>query len=300
MTDPFCDAAIGARWTDAVGQTATLTYTSKSVVTLTAGTSGRAALTFVPSFALANTNGFFYIENAFSGTSVVVAGPDTSDGVLPSILTADNTAGARIVSAGCTWWDVSSATSAGGSVIATEWSDYNSYNNAVLGLFPDSSLGLGSRATVCDRRKPCSWISRPSGPDAYNFIDITGAIDHHNRTAVTIIANGSASVPLIAVEFSINFEIQVSAESVFTRMVRPNPVSQVAVQAARVAGQLESGMDPFIAGGKDAVHRAITNGASRFVGSALGYGARLAGAYFGGVPGAIAGGAGMDLIMDVD
>jgi hypothetical protein len=298
MTDPFCNEASGARWTDAVGQVATLTYQSRVLVTLGGDASGWAALTFVPEFFMLNGSGNFYIVNAITGNTITVAMPDSGDSVLAGISSAANSSGGRIVSAGMRWWDVAPSTSTGGVVIATEWTDYQSYFNAV-GTLNGGSVNMGSASEVYDRREEGAWVSRPSSPMAYTFNAPTDT-PKWARTACTISTSGAATTNILAVEMVLNVEVQVAAESAFTRLVRPNPVNRSSILAAKVAGEVESQITPFVHGGKQAVKRYIHNAAARAIGYTVRAGASALGAYFGGPRGALAGYQASGTIMDVD
>jgi hypothetical protein len=268
---------------------------------VTTNSSGYAAITFFPDYAIYHGGGDFYKINVVTTTSVATGSPDSGDGVLPTVLDTANASGARIVSAGCTWWDVAPATGAGGFVIATEWANYDSYANASGSAFTGSSASVGQQSNVTDRRKRGSWVSRPSAPNAYNFNTTdTGVTPEFMRTGVTLVCTGAASTTVLNVEMVLNFEIQVSAESAYSRMVRPNPVSSLSIKAASISGDVESKMSPFIEGGKEAVKRYVHDHAA----NAIGFVARSIGAavggYLGGPPGMAAGYSAGGYIMDVD
>lgn len=254
MTDPFCKAANGARWTDAIGQTATITYQSRVITIVESNSSGYGALSFVPDFCFRGSNGYYYVNNTVTVASAAIVSPTQGDEVLQTLLGAAHTQGGRIVSAGASWWDIVPATGSGGAVIATEFASYPS-----LKVSPGSppaldvrGTGWGSRSEVYDRRTKGSWICRPSDPMAYTFYDADSLAD--KRTCLFLAPNGPASSGLIEVEMVINFEFQVSAASILNRTLKPNPVNEVSTHAAKLAGQTESQMSSFIAGGKQAVN----------------------------------------------
>lgn len=294
MTDPFCTAANGARWTDAIGQTATITYQSRVLTIMTANSSGYAALSFVPDFAFAGSNGYFYTQNVVTTASAAIVAPDQGDQVLQTLLGGAYTQGGRIVSAGATWWDIVPATGSGGAVIASEFASYYALSGAPGSVLDVRGTGWGNRSEVTDRRAKGSWICRPSDPTAYAFHDSTSQAD--KRTCLFLAPNGPASGVLIEVEMVINFEFQVSAASILNRTLKPNPVNPISTHAAKLAGVAESQMSSFIAGGKQAVtsyiHRLGQNVARASFGAV--------GTAIGGPAGGIIAGAIGNMAMEVD
>lgn len=300
LTDPFCIHADGARWSDDVGQTATITYQSRSIITVSSDANGRAALYIDPAYALnAAAPGAVYRQLTLAGVVATAGNPVTiPDSTLANLLASDVTTGARLISAGATWWDVVPATGAGGRVIASEITNFKAYSNMSSGTFGVNNAVLSPNVQVSDRRQPNSWICRPSNPMAYNFLNSQDSDDLYQeiRTALILAVSGPASTPLIEIELVMNFEFTVTVESVYSRLATPHPTSASNRLAAKTAGKLESAMQPFIEGGKASVGRYITNLAKSAANAAM----RAAGAYVGGmIAGPVGAGAGY-AIMDVD
>jgi hypothetical protein len=288
LTDPFCIHADGARWSDQVGNVSTITYQSRILVNVQSNSSGDAAVYFDPAYAMNSVNpGAYHQALTVTAGAVTAANPTTvGDATLASLLASSVTTGARVVSAGATWWDTVAATGAGGSVIATEVPNYKAYTNTP-GTFSSTQATLSANVMVMDRRKHGSWISRPSNPAAYNFLNSQDSDDLYQevRTALILCVTGPPSLTVIKLELVVNFEFTVTLESIYGRIAKPNPSNASNLLAARVAGKVESAMQPFFEGGKTLVGRAIATVATRAARAAL----TAAGAYLGGPSGAVVG-----------
>lgn len=310
LTDPFCIEAKGARWADQIGQTVTFTYQARQIISLTTGVGDSWAAVYIdPAYALNSVApGAYYrtldVDSSEFG-GFTPANPTTGnvDDQLASFLASDVATGARVVSAGATWWDVAPRTGVGGTVVATEFSSHDSYLNYASSGMRASATNMGNCVMVHDRRKDGTWICRPSNPNAYKFVSIGDSADDNFgnlRTSLLVAASGAAETTLLNIEIVINFEFTVSSESVFARTAKPNPMSAGNLLAAKSAGMAESSMNSFIEGGKETAKRYVHSLASRVAkqlgSAAAGYVGTLMGGPVGGVGSMAAYGA----IMDVD
>lgn len=283
LTDPFCHASHGMRWTDD-GDSATITYQRREVVTVTTGaTYAWAYLQFFPG------NGGdldTYTSAAATGNAATIAANASGT------FTVTDSETVRVVSAGARWFDVAPATSAGGHVIASEC---QSYNHVAGKTVTSGDANFTNKVKVYDRRQPVTWISKPTATNAYGWYQpsATPTQDVTNRRSGLILAvTGAAGTAVLEVELVVNYEFTINADTLLARIAGASPSNPSTRFAAKVAYEMESSMDTFVARSSDAAIQHLENVALHYVKKGL---AATAGYLLGGPAGATAG-----LIMDVD
>jgi len=235
VTDPFCGMARGAKWVSGSSSN-TVGFQVRGTFKVTSGAGGVGAAAFFPC-----TNSKFYTTSALTGTSMNTAALGTGNTAFDNVLASISEA--RVVSAGLTWWDISPATSAGGTVIINEYPNFNSIEATAITV---TDLYSGTNSTAVDRRKAGSWISRPSNDTAYNYavVGTDGEGGENNRTGVIIAATGAATTSLIECEYCINYEFTITALSALTQITL-RKADKVNPHVAQVATVLDQSIPSF-------------------------------------------------------
>jgi hypothetical protein len=247
VTDPFCKRAQqGAKWHDDANQPS-ITVSCEQLVVLTASNGGEVAFGFFPT---AETPYTYEIASVVSshynfGTTVGTA-LQRMEEIYANYITS-----ARVVSAGAEWWDVGPATEVGGFVQAIEHGNFLATSEDGLGVsaqdFTVGSAGFGLSAMVLDRRKPGSWISKPTKATSYNYgaiNDTAQAFDGRGeRTGLVLVATGPASTPILCVRIIVNLELVVGGFGILNRLATP-PSSTTTETTVAIARRVEEKIPP--------------------------------------------------------
>jgi hypothetical protein len=249
LTDPFCRASHGIRWTQD-GNSVSITYQRRDLYTLLTGTTGNTMFQFTPGNGNSLNTAGIYSPNA---STVAVAASNTGTFTLTNIATY------RVVSAGCRWWDISAATDVGGYVIASEHPNYNTISGKNIAT---TNQNMSAHVETYDRRQPVTWISTPSDTNAYKFSSPADAVtteSSNRRSILTLAVTGANSTNILVVESVINYEFEMGADAFTSIMAGSSPNNAGNRFAAKVAYEMESTMSTFIARKADDAIKYIEN-----------------------------------------
>lgn len=233
INDPFCNAAIGARYMD-LGKVRSLPFSDHTRTTVSTLASGNAAIAFVPG-----------INNLpFVGASAIAANVPTWAANLTSNVPFVNIADYRIISCGLIIRNIVAPLSASGSVRVRVFSSEGAYNIQQAGFnlttynceeYLDIPLQDCKEVTVSLKRVDVT---------AKNFRNVNTAglpgglfttYDPPGFQVATIYVDGApASTAAIDVEFFVNYEIVFLASS---------GMQQVAIPGVKMNPYVSSAMD---------------------------------------------------------
>jgi len=204
QVNPFCSAAQGARMTDKF-TVPTNTYQARKIIPIITGALGNAGFSFWPS-----ADGYNYTVNVPPTAAwTISASPDFQcDAGWASALTTD-VKEARLVTAGCRFWNNLAATVAGGYV---ETADHGPHAQDGVAVTIGSLKTNFPAIDVCDLRQEFTWISRPVSHMKADFVvPITTVNPTANSTNerwsnFTAAFTGPAGQTIGYVEMVLNYE----------------------------------------------------------------------------------------------
>jgi hypothetical protein len=291
VTDPFCPAAATAKWSS-VGSVHTLTQRVMFELRFLTDTNGYGCLVWMPTIDKyqANLASNTYIT---SGSNLTI-----SSGVYSTMLA--NFKRARIVSAGCTWSNTSSANEVGGSTYVHEIEDYASYN-VNSGTIRINEFGYFSNEQMSNRMQSGSFVSRPLTEDAYEFalpnLSYDATLANYRRTGIFIGCYGAASSIPIVVQCYVNYEFTFDTAEMFGgRLSVPKPLKDETQMISQVATDVDNIMPSFFRRAGDRIASEVKSYALDAIGNLASNTVSAIATYLGGP----AGGFATKLIMDVD
>jgi len=240
LTDPFCDAARGARLPDETGIPA-IGYRWRGVLNLTSDANGVGAVYVLPSYPFATA-----AQAAAASSLTTPATWSTIDNA--STLTAV-TVKYRVVSFGVLVRPMCAPTSASGMLTITEIPQL-----IVANTFPSGPNNNSRQYRVgLPNFQGAAWIAEPYGLDARTWVsqNTNTSAQGSNFPGVAISVSGApASTVMAEVEYFLNMEHAV-AGGALSELAQPPPRDQPQVQTltARVREELRGmfigGMEEF-------------------------------------------------------
>ena len=290
LTDPFCNASVGARWPD-WSASPTVPLRVDSLYTITTNASGTAAMTFMPIFP------YGIMTSTVAGSTATCAATYTDFDPNLTTFLQNNAACYRVVNFGLEIIPIVATMTNQGFFITAE---------TIVNRGPGSTFVTPSTLypnvmvsnIVGDK---VGFISRPQGPDSYNMkpLNVNNQFQDTTWSGVTVMVMGAqASTPTLMVRVRANIEYEASNANLYGVTAKPATSNNFLTD---VVSRVREKMDPIIKGGAEVAERSVMKWAGEMLSRGLG---TIAGYYLGGpeggaVGGAIAGGA-AHMIMDVD
>lgn len=300
ITDPFCNAAIGAKYPDATSQK-TLAWTTESLYSLTTDSSGRACLFF---------------------------GPDPSSGaVAVSTWTgATNTPASTVAGVAYPGWSQWNALGSNtqwrcvsiGVEVRSTLSMMNNQGSIGVAVIPNTSLQVD--ATQCNldaignfsvnhrisanEAKPLNGVAFSDGVISKQFKYGTAAppsvVGSYGTDVMAVyMVGGPATMTSIQIRLIAHYELSFGAGTVFNSIATPSAVENATITTG--SNFVKRTMDQVIAGGAKEVERRVHNTAMAFGKYAAASAMGALGTYLGGPAlGAIASGGTHMMLGDVD
>jgi len=224
VTDPFCPAAIGAKWLDEF-PIATHTYCMKKIFSITTSAAGSSNFVFQPGV---NAYNFDFVD---AGVAFGNGCTQTASGTWATI--QGQSRGCRVVSAGCRFWNALAMSAAGGYChVGTCGAGEFSGVTITQGTLPNA---IGDVQAV-DIRSEWAWVAKPQSADARSLLSgttntISPSVVKGNVEwdALLVQFNGPVSTLVGYVEMVIHYEYTTIVNSTVTVVdgrvdaVRPKP-----------------------------------------------------------------------------
>lgn len=263
LTDPFCAAAVGAKWPDG-GAARTSTFQLRCVQQIASGDNGGSAFVFSP-----GTWPYVYgsvVNNAGAGTfNTPTLVPVNDDATI-----APQVKGVRLVTAGCRFFCTLSANNASGLIYGGDVDGMPAVGTAI-GF--GATLGSDFIAAPAAAGRELTWIARAVGSTAHDFyVPSTGGTAYatsSNDISILVgeLYQGSTnSASALAVEMYANYEFvwQSTQRYLNSTATAPAGANLTLVQAATNAS---AAIAPIAPVGVSAREREVWGAASRFAGS---------------------------------
>lgn len=291
ITDPFCQAAYGAKQPDS-GSIRTLAFQSVTLWTQNTDSSGRAAIMCGP-------HGFKY---GLTFTGSVVDTWYATELNYNSVSTFSSVSQWRVVSYGIEVFQTASPMDSSGIIgIAVLPADKD---QVTINGIDFQSQTLASNVYVpCNAHKSIAAIAMQDGKDSKLFNDWSAAgaglaTSNGNDVLIAYINGGKASSGIFQVKVTVNYELNFPKESYFNRIATAPAVPAPQVDAGKAF--VARTMNQVVVGGSSELQKRVHSAAEAFGRSLVRGAGALIGGYIGGPAGAYAGGSAASMIMDVD
>jgi len=256
ILDPFCPAARAAKRPDGQGGSS-IGFTVRGHNTIATDATGAAMMTFVPG-----------LGRYGSVSSTLAAGTWSANAAWSVLNGSDfintNAGEVRIVSFGCIFRSIASATNCQGVVnMFTIPNPLVSYQLPAL-----SSNYPETRMMPMTSGMETSWISKPVGSKAHTFRPYSEATttmtDFDWSSLVVEISGGPVSTTIGLVEYVCNVELTLKTSGLSTTglggtVTKPRPANPVALQ---IQSKVHTSMDSFVTGGVSKIESAVKTAAA--------------------------------------
>lgn len=300
ITDPFCPAAMGAKYPDS-GSSRTMTLQSRGFVTLTTDANGNAAVALG-----ASTSDAYVIGSVFNNSNGGVTTWASPTGNQYSGLSGlPSNHKWRIVTFGVRARGLLSPMDASGSmgIIMVPASPVTS---TLVGFGLDSQMFTQNLRTNMSDVGGLTAVSRGDGISSHLYNDsavastATAATSYGWDVPVVYVRGSKASSSALEVEYVLNWEIMFPFGTTYNLFATPAANDNTTLQMASNA--VKTAMRPVIKGGVDKLSMVVHQKASNFFGRLLHAGASALGGAIGGAlggpGGALAGGHTAGLLTD--
>jgi len=217
--DPFCTSACGAKIMDN-NRTSTVSFQSKSFVTLSSLASNNAAIMISP--AIHNS---YRLANSIVGDNVVATDPWVTIPEEPSLSVSFSEY--RCVSFGVrVFGSAALATSQGTVTIATMPSTGSTGWNISSSMYTDL---LRVPLNDCE----VTWVSSPTAVDAQEFVSNAAGFIPHMSVCSIMLDGVAASTPCVGIEITYNYELRPTVGNFAAHLASgPSPSAPDLVAAA--------------------------------------------------------------------
>jgi hypothetical protein len=268
VTDPFCDAARGARWTDG-NSLATVPYSVRGHAPITTFSNGTNIVFCTPVNAPFNT---LLTAGQTAGIYTLAASPISSSGVVnfPTYFT-----GYRVVTAGIVIRSLQPVSTTSGYLIVTRTSSMPLYGTTVVN---GNCINSTVNTYPIQPGMEIPIIFRPLGIAARDFVQFTSvATTQLNDPSWDVISiemiGGPNAVPTIDLEYYYNYEMELPSGSVLAATMSNNvPPDPVVTQASGVVSNalVQAGHSALNQVGRFVLKAATAAVAARIAGPAAG------------------------------
>lgn len=306
ITDPFCEAASGAKWPDADTQVNTVPWTVRGFIPVTTDVNGDASVLICPELVKFDENvGPRYANGTIAGNVVTYSGDwdqIAPDGTVGNIIGTQ-----RVVSAGVRILTTTSLQTSQGVVFVQQvpgGTDVD-FTNTPFGSLNYPRVDTFSMKST----QPIFHVFQAGSMDSrtLSHVDLDGPVsttDTDDWSLVQIQVTGAqASTEVLVVEFIGHYEFTVAGAGRWLNALatKPAPAHPSLIAASKAVTSSIPTIQGTVQGFGSIVHSSAMAALKGLAQTAAVYGAKAIGGYFGGPAGGmLAGGATRLAIQDLD